>query len=161
MKLLKAFSILFGLFIIAYFIYGIGYIFLTRVCFTRLLKFKKNLSPEKEFVLIFLISIFTLLSKAYIPMELSSEIITIFVFIPTIFFYSTQEKVIVMKSSLKILFYILFIKLFLCKDFSFPNGIIASLYFFFKAIIFSNLYFEFIKVLLIVLSYLQDNEDNN
>ena len=93
-------------------------------------------------------------------MELSSEIITIFVFIPTIFFYSTQEKIIVMKSSLKILFYILFIKLFLNKDFLFSNDIIASLYFFFKASVFSNLYFELIKVLLIVLSYLQNNEDN-
>ena len=160
MNLLRAFATLIGLFIIAYFIYGMGYVVLTKICFTRLLEFKKNLSSEKEFFLIFLISIFTLLSEAYLPMELSSEIITIFVFIPTIFFYSTQEKVVVMKSSLKILFYILFIKLFLCKDFSFSNNIIASLYFFFKAIIFSNLYFEFIKVLLIVLSYLQDNEDN-
>ncbi|WP_294726144.1 hypothetical protein [uncultured Fusobacterium sp.] len=160
MNLFIAILKLIALFIVAYFIYGMGYIVLTKICFASLLKFKKNLSYQKEFFLVFLISIFTLLSNAYIPMELSSEIITIFVFIPTIFFYSTQEKIIVMKSSLKILFYILFIKLFLNKDFLFSNDIIASLYFFFKASVFSNLYFELIKVLLIVLSYLQNNEDN-
>lgn len=148
-------------FIIAYIIYGMAHIVLTKIFFTRLLEFKKNLSSEKEFFLVFLISIFTLFSNAYIPMELSSEIITIFVFIPTLVFYTSQEKITVIKSSLKILFYILFIKLFFYKDVLFDGSFISALYSLLKATIFSNLYFEFIKVLLIVLSYLQDNEDNN
>lgn len=159
MVFFKALLQFIGLFILAYLIYGVSYIALTKIFFNYLLEFKASLYPEKEFVLTFFISIFTLLFDIYIPMELSSEIITIFVFVPTIFFYTSQEKSIVMKSSLKILFYILFIKLFLCKELSFNYDTVASVYFFFKAIIFSNLYFEFIKVLLIVLTYLQNTED--
>lgn len=125
---------------------------------------KKILFSPYEYIFIFAISILVLLLKLYIPMELSGDLITIFVFLPTVFFYNTKEKEIIMKSSIKIILFILLIKLFLKSDFmpkvedSKNKKLLLMILMYFRSIIFSTLYTEFIKVLSIVLSYLKLKE---
>lgn len=155
--------IAFGIFI-AWTIYlpFIVYIPIVFLYFIKLME--KILFSSKEYILVFGISLAVMIFRLYIPMELSGDFITVFVFLPTVFLYNTKEKKIIMKSSIKIILLILLIKLFLKSDFM-PNlddtknkKLFLVILMYFRAIIFSTLYTEFIKVLSIVLSYLKLKE---
>jgi len=64
---------------------------------------KKTLFSQLDFMIIFVFSILILVFNLYVSMDISNEIITIFVFLPTVFFYNTDEK----NSIMKLLFQIL------------------------------------------------------
>lgn len=127
-------------------------------------RIKEVLFSSNDFILVFILTVFVFVFKLYIPMELSGDLITVFVFLPTVFLYNTKEKKVIMKSSIKIILFILFIKLFLKNDFipsldvSKNKKLFLVILMFLRAIIFSTLYTEFIKVLSIVLSYLKPKE---
>ena len=95
-------------------------------------------------------------------MDISNEIITVFVFLPTVFFYNTDEKKAIMKSSVKITLWIIFIKIFFNNEIILPDPdnlpplkvISYTVFSYFKAIVFANFYAEALKVLSIVLRYL-------
>lgn len=155
--------IAFGIFI-AWTIYLLFIIYVPIVFLHFIKLMKKILFSSKEYILVFGISLAVMIFMLYIPMELSGDLITVFVFLPTVFLYNTKEKKIIMKSSIKIILLILLIKLFLKSDFM-PNlddtenkKLFLVILMYFRAIIFSTLYTEFIKVLSIVLSYLKLKE---
>jgi membrane protein len=123
---------------------------------------KKLLFSQLDFIIIFIFSILVLQFNLYISMDISSEIITVFVFLPTVFFYNTEkEKNFILISSIKITLLIIFIKIFYSGEITFNNdsssylNLLILLFIYSKSIVFSSLYMEILKVLAIVLRYLK------
>ncbi|MEJ6468468.1 hypothetical protein [Fusobacterium nucleatum] len=123
---------------------------------------KKTLFSQLDFMIIFVFSILILIFNLYVSMDISNEIITIFVFLPTVFFYNTDEKNSIMKSSIKITLWIIFIKIFFNNEIIIPDPddvhpIIAAFYamlLYIKSIVYANFYADTLRVLSIVLRYL-------
>ena len=90
------------------------------------------------------------------------DFMIIFVFLPTVFFYNTDEKNSIMKSSIKITLWIIFIKIFFNNEIIIPDPddvhpIIAAFYamlLYIKSIVYANFYADTLRVLSIVLRYL-------
>lgn len=159
------FTILVGLFVV-WGIYLTLLVMSSSILFTFLTLSKKLFFSQANFIGTFIISLFVFIFSLYIPLnssnDITSDIIGIFIFLPTIFFYNKTEKKEVMKSSIKIALLLLFIKLFLNKEF--PIDIenlkfLPTIKNYFKAVIFSIFYTEILKVLSIVINYLKE-EDN-
>ena len=123
---------------------------------------KKILFSQIDFMIIFVFSILILIFNLYVSMDISNEIITVFVFLPTVFFYNTDEKNSIMKSSIKITLWIIFIKIFFNNEIIIPDPddvhpIIAACYamlLYIKSIVYANFYADTLRVLSIVLRYL-------
>ena len=95
--------------IVAFFVFWAFYLFVINFSssiISYFIKFaKKTLFSQLDFMIIFVFSILILIFNLYISMDISNEIITIFVFLPTVFFYNTDEKNSIMKSSIMDYFY--------------------------------------------------------
>lgn len=153
-------------FILVFFLFWGFYLFIINSSSTIISHFitfsKKFLFSQLDFIIIFIFSILILIFNLYISMDISNEIITVFVFLPTVFFYNTDEKKAIMKSSVKITLWIIFIKIFFNNEIILPDPdnlpplkvISYTVFFYFKAIVFANFYAEALKVLSIVLRYL-------
>lgn len=153
-------------FILVFFLFWGFYLFIINSSSTIISHFitfsKKFLFSQLDFIIIFIFSILILIFNLYISMDISNEIITVFVFLPTVFFYNTDEKKAIMKSSVKITLWIIFIKIFFNNEIILPapdnlpplKVIYYTVFFYFKAIVFANFYAEALKVLSIVLRYL-------
>ena len=153
-------------FILAFFLFWGFYLFIINSSSTIISHFitfsKKFLFSQLDFIIIFVFSILILIFNLYISMDISSEIITVFVFLPTVFFYNTDEKKTIMKSSIKITLWIIFIKIFFSNEIILPDPddlpplkiVFYGVFLYFKAIVFANFYAEALKVLSIVLRYL-------
>lgn len=83
--------IAFGIFI-AWTIYLLFIIYVPIVFLHFIKLMKKILFSSKEYILVFGISLAVMIFMLYIPMELSGDLITVFVFLPTVFLYNTKEK---------------------------------------------------------------------
>ena len=152
--------------IVAFFVFWAFYLFVINFSssiISYFIKFaKKTLFSQLDFMIIFVFSILILIFNLYISMDISNEIITIFVFLPTVFCYNTDEKNSIMKSSIKITLWIIFIKIFFNNEITIPNfddlsPIIAvsyAIFLYVKAIIFAHFYADILRVLSIVLRYL-------
>lgn len=152
--------------IVSFFIFWSFYLFVINFSssiISYFIKFaKKTLFSQLDFMVIFVFSILILIFNLYISMDISNEIITVFVFLPTVFFYNTDEKNSIMKSSIKITLWIIFIKIFFNNEIVISNfddlsPIIAIFYatlLYIRAIIFAHLYADILRVLSIVLRYL-------
>ncbi len=158
------FIIFVGIFII-WSIYLTVLVMSSEILFWFLKLSKKIFFSQLDFVGTFIISIFVCPLSLYIPLtstnSISSEIIGIFIFLPTIFFYNKIERIEVMRSTIKIALLLLFIKLFLTKDYSIvliKNELINFLFDYFKAVIYSIFYTEILKVLSIVVNYLKKED---
>ena len=153
-------------FILVFFLFWGFYLFIINSSSTIISHFitfsKKFLFSQLDFIIIFIFSILILIFNLYISMDISNEIITVFVFLPTVFFYNTDEKKAIMKSSVKITLWIIFIKIFFNNEIILPDPdnlsplkvISYTVFSYFKAIVFANFYAEALKVLSIVLRYL-------
>ena len=153
-------------FILVFFLFWGFYLFIINSSSTIISHFitfsKKFLFSQLDFIIIFIFSILILIFNLYISMDISNEIITVFVFLPTVFFYNTDEKKTILKSSVKITLWIIFIKIFFNNEIILPNPddlpplkvVFYGVLFYFKAIVFANFYSEALKVLSIVLRYL-------
>lgn len=158
------FIIFVGIFII-WSIYLTVLVMSSEILFWFLKLSKKIFFSQLDFVGTFIISIFVCPLSLYVPLtstnSISSEIIGIFIFLPTIFFYNKIERIEVMRSTIKIALLLLFIKLFLTKDYSnvlIKNELINFLFDYFKAVIYSIFYTEILKVLSIVVNYLKKED---
>lgn len=126
---------------------------------------KKLLFSQADFIGVFLISLIVEPFNLYLPLNLTSEFIGVFIFVPTIFFYNTEEKNEIMKSSIKLALLLLFLKLCLDKEIIFQQDptsnlktFISFLKSYFKAVMFSLFYAEILKVLSILICYLKKEE---
>lgn len=126
------------------------------VMYDFLQKAKKIITSDWQAFFLGFVVILVSTFKLFLPLVYSSEIITIFVFLPSLAFYNSSKKKIIIKSSIKILFLILFIKICLTSTPKFNNTLV-SVYTFFKSLIYASFYCECLKNFAILAEYFQED----